>query len=219
MPQLVGLVVDDDSTRRTYRRTLTAVDAVTLRKRTIEGRHNSNLAASMRKVYSAYALHFATHTHAVAAQDTFVRVSNDTLGALVYLCFWTSVLKSYLFDTELSCQFLQTTVAVSLASGAIFAVAGKQKLEYHLAMLVQSLCVGLDNHSVLWRGGTRSVNTTSIVLYHAHTTRAVYGQIGIVTEGWQFDTCFSDDCKYVLLVGKLYSMSVDNHYSHCFSPP
>ncbi len=128
------------------------------------------------------------------------------------------VLKADIVDAQLVGQLLQLASAVLVTGSAVPAVGGQQQLHDELAVLAQTLGMGVDHHAVpgLFRAGGEEA--ASVVLHHAQTAGAENGQLRLVAQGRNLETGLADDGQNILLVGKFYLFSVDCNSTHDCPP-
>src|SRR5699024_2608804 len=147
-PYRMDILLDGDGAGRTYDTALAAAHTVGLSYRLIKGRHHLHLRTTEGKVQDTQSLDLLTGPHTVAAENTFIRIADDTVGTFVQRKLRLIIFKSDVAHAQLLGQILQGTDAVLLTGRTVSAVGGQQQLQDHLPMMLQTRRVGIDDHSI-----------------------------------------------------------------------
>ena len=193
-----------------------------LAQRLIVRRGDVQARATAGKAQIADALHLVADAHTVAAEDALVEVHRDGGTGEVHLDVLARIVEADVVDAEADRHLLQTAGAVLLAGGAVTAVRGEQQLDDHAAVLEQPRRVGADVQLVFRRHGAGRVDLSgALLLDHAHTARAVNGQIGMEAEVGDLNAGLAADLEHVGFVVIFHAdvVHVHNALRHRAPPP
>ncbi len=174
-PHTVSFILYRNCSGRTYGSTLSAVYAVCFCQGSVKSRHNLHFWTAISKIQNTKPLLFTAYTHAVAAEDTFVRITNKTCTAWINLHFIPVILESNLFNSVAESKLLQTAWSVLVTSRAVTAVCWKKKLYNHSSVLYESRSICLYFHTVPRYSWTSGFQSSAFIFYHAHTAGAICG--------------------------------------------
>ena len=211
LPDIRNVVLHNDRARRAGLRALAAANAGGLCKRHVERGADGHPGTAVRKVDRTHVLHFAAHTHAVAAEDALVLVAHDAHRGILDLRLFRGVREAHIVDVKALCKVLQLAAAVVVASGAVAAVVRKQQLKDHLAVFAQALRVGADLHPSLRGRGACSFKAAPLVFHHAHAACAIDRKLGMIAEGGHLHADLADQLQQVLFPVDLNRDTVYRH--------
>ena len=221
-PRGANVVLDGDGAGGTHGGALSAADAVRLAQGLIVRRGDVQAWAAAGKAQIADALHLVADAHTVAAEDALVEVHRDGGAGEVHLDVLARIVEADVVDAEANRHLLQTAGAVLLAGGAVAAMRGEQQLDDHAAVLEQPRRVGADVQLVFRRHGAGRVDLSgALLLDHAHTARAVNGQIGMEAEVGNLNAGLAADLEHVGFVVIFHAdvVHVHNALRHRAPPP
>lgn len=218
LPDVGHVVVNGQGAGGADHAALSAADAVGHSHLAVEGGGHGSVRAAVGKGQNADPLKLRARPDTAAAQDALVGVADDGGRGKVYGLDLPVIFKADIVDAQLVGQLLQLAPAVLVTGGAVPAVGGQQQLHDELAVLAQTLGMGVDHHAVpgFFRAGGEEA--ASVVLHHAQTAGAENGQLRLVAQGRDLETGLANDGQNILLVGKFYLFSVDCNSTHDCPP-
>ena len=171
----MDILLDRDRAGRTYDTALAAAHTVGLRHRPVKRRHHLHFRTAVGKIQNPQSLNLIAGSHAVAAENTFIRVADDVVGDFVQRQHRLIIFKPDITHSQLLCQILQRTDAVFLTGRTIPAVGGKQKLQDHLSVVLQARRVRVDHHPIPRNFRAGGEDLSPVVFHHTHAAGAVSG--------------------------------------------
>ena len=220
-PRIADLVFHRDGAGRAHGGALAAADAVGARKLLVIARLDVQARTAARKVQDAHALHLLAHAHAVAAENALVIVDLHGGRGVVLGNVLARVAEADMVDAEAHCHLAQAAGAALFAHGAVAAVGREHQLQDHAAVFEQTRGVRADAQAVFRLGRARGRDLAGVKVFdHAHTARAINGEIGMEAEVRHLYACLAAHIQHRRFLVKFHADVVHVHdISHRSPPP
>ena len=164
-------------------------------------------------------LNLGAHSHALAAEDALRGITDYGRGRVVNRLLAVVVCKADIGYIVALGVLLKLALAGLVAGGTLRAVACKQKLNYHLAVLAQLCGVRAHDHAVLGNYGACSLDAATLVFDNAKPAAAVYRQAFAVAEVGDINVILLSNFKDIASIFKFAANAVYNHTLHIIKPP
>ena len=213
-PYLVGIVLLNESTGRTYSGTLTAGDTGSLSQGHIEGLTDAGVDTTVVSTDYGYVL-LVTYSYASTAKDTLVVVSYEVRSGEVKLVGGLETAESVLIYTVFKAKLLELAVGGSYAGETAHVVGGEDELKSGLACISYLLSVGLDLHTLgygIYACGNKSACAGSF--YYTDTACADLILFFHKAEGRDLYACCAGSLKNSCALGYAYSNTVNFTIKH-----
>ena len=164
-------------------------------------------------------LNLGAHSYALAAENALRGVTDDGRRRVVDRLLAVVICKANIGDVVALCVLLQLALAGLVTGGTLRAVACKQELYYHLAVLAQLCGVRAHDHAVSGDNGTCSLYAAALVFDNAQAAAAVYRQTFAVAEVGDINVILLSNFKDIASIFKFAAYAVYNHTLHIVKPP
>ena len=159
-----------DGPGRAVNTALTAAYTVCFCQSLIKRRHDHSVGTTESEAQDTQALDLAAGTDAVAAEDTFVGVADQSRRTGVQRTDLSGVLEPDCGDIHSVSQILEYTFAAFYTGGTVAAVGGEEQLYNKFSVFFDPAGVSVDHHAVSWHFGTGSKSPSSVVFYGTQAT-------------------------------------------------
>ena len=154
-----------DGPGRAVNTALTAAYTVCFCQSLIKRRHDHSVGTTESEAQDTQALDLAAGTDAVAAEDTFVGVADQSRRTGVQRTDLSGVLEPDCGDIHSVSQILEYTFAAFYTGGTVAAVGGEEQLNDKFSVFFYPAGIGVDHHAVSWHFRTGSKSPSSVVFY------------------------------------------------------